>query len=77
MCPTLDLSSGLNLRVVSSSPMLGSMLGIELMKKKSRKRKKKIPPHLDIDQRQMLLLRPHPTPLETSTTSEWRVGIHE
>lgn len=28
-CLTLDLSSGLNLRVMSSSPMLGSMLGVE------------------------------------------------
>ena len=27
--PTLDFSSGLNLRVLSSSPMLGSMLGME------------------------------------------------
>ena len=28
-CLTLDLSSGLDLRVVSSSPMLGSMLSME------------------------------------------------
>ena len=27
--PTLDLISGLDLRVVSSNPALGSMLGIE------------------------------------------------
>jgi len=27
--PTLALSSGLDLRVVSSSPVLGSMLGVE------------------------------------------------
>ena len=28
-CPTLDLNSGLNLRVVNSSPVLGSMPGVE------------------------------------------------
>ena len=28
-CPTLDLSSGLDLRVVSSSPALGFILGVE------------------------------------------------
>ena len=28
--PTLNLSSGLDLRVVSSSPMLGSVLGVKL-----------------------------------------------
>ena len=28
-CPTLDLSSGLDLRVMSSSPVLGSALGME------------------------------------------------
>ena len=33
-CPTLDLSPGLDLRVVSSSPALGSKLGMELAKKK-------------------------------------------
>ena len=27
--PTLDLSSGLDLKVVNSSPTLGSMLGME------------------------------------------------
>ena len=27
--PTLDLSSGLDLKVMSSSPMLGSALGVE------------------------------------------------
>ena len=31
---TLDLSSGLDLRVVSSGPMLGSMLGMEPTLKK-------------------------------------------
>ena len=31
--PTLDLSSGLDLRVMSSSPMLGSMLSMSLLKK--------------------------------------------
>jgi len=35
-CPTLDLSSGLDLRVVSSNPMLGSMLGMEPTLKKKR-----------------------------------------
>ena len=33
-CPTLDLSSSLELRVLSSSPMLGSMLGVESTSKK-------------------------------------------
>ena len=28
-CPTLDLSSGLELTVMSSNPMLGSMLGMK------------------------------------------------
>lgn len=32
--PTLDPSSGLNLKVVSPSPMLGSMLGVEPTLKK-------------------------------------------
>jgi len=35
--PTLELSSGLDLRVVSSSPMLGSMLGVEPALKKKKK----------------------------------------
>jgi len=35
--PTLDLSSGCDLRVVSSSPPLGSTLGVEsLLKKKTK-----------------------------------------
>ena len=39
---TLDLSSGLDFRVVSSSPMLGSTLGMEpTLKKKKRKEKEK------------------------------------
>ena len=33
---TLDLSSGLDLRVMSSSPALGSMLGMEPTKKKKK-----------------------------------------
>ena len=32
--PTLDLSSGLDLRVVSSSPALGSMMGMDLTLKR-------------------------------------------
>ena len=36
-CPTLDRSSGLDLRVVSSHPVLDSMLGIGKEKKKERK----------------------------------------
>ena len=35
---TLDLGSGLNLRVTSSSPTLGSMLGMELLNLKKRER---------------------------------------
>ena len=35
--PTPDLSSGLDLRIVSSSPMLGSMLGVEPTLKKKKK----------------------------------------
>ena len=36
--PTLDLSSDIDLRVVSSSPVVGSTLGTELtLKKKKRK----------------------------------------
>jgi len=34
---TLDLSSGLDLRIVSSSPALGSMLGLEPTLKKKKK----------------------------------------
>ena len=37
--PTLDLSSGLDLRVVSSSPTLGFMLDMEPPKKKRKKKK--------------------------------------
>ena len=36
--PTLDLSSGLDLRVVSSRPMLGSRLGMEPTSKKKKKK---------------------------------------
>ena len=36
----LDFSSGLDLRVVSSSPALGSSLGLEPTLKKKRKEKK-------------------------------------
>ena len=36
-CLTLDLRSGLDLRAVGSSSMLGSMLGIESTKKKKKK----------------------------------------
>ena len=39
-CPTLDLSSGLDLRVASSSPALGSTLGMETTLKKKEKEKK-------------------------------------
>lgn len=38
--PSLDLSSGLDLRVMSLSPVLGSMLGVELKKKALRKKEK-------------------------------------
>jgi len=42
ICPTLDLSSGLDLRVVSSRPTLGSMLAVEpVEKKKKRKRRRR------------------------------------
>ena len=34
--PTLDLSSGLDLRVMSSSPILGSVLGMEPIRKKPK-----------------------------------------
>ena len=37
---TLDLSSGLDLRVVSSSPALGSVPGISLLKKRERERER-------------------------------------
>ena len=33
---TLDLSSGLDLRVMSSSPMMGSVLGLNLLKKRKK-----------------------------------------
>lgn len=39
--PTLDLNSGLDLRVLSSSLELGYMLGVEPMKRKEEKRKRK------------------------------------
>lgn len=39
-CPTPDLSSAIDLRVTSSSPVLGSMLGVEPTKKKKKKRGK-------------------------------------
>jgi len=35
--PTPDVSSGLDLKVMSSSPILGSMLGMELTSKKKKK----------------------------------------
>ena len=38
---TLDLSSGLDLRVMSSSSTLGSAMGLEPMKEKGRKEGKK------------------------------------
>ena len=38
--PTLDLSSGLDLRAVTSSPMLGSMLGVVPTQRKKKKRLK-------------------------------------
>lgn len=41
--PTLDLSSGLHLRVLSSSSMLGSPLGMEPTFKKGEKRTKEYP----------------------------------
>ena len=37
--PTLDLSSGLDLRVMSSSPILSPMLGVESTQKKEIERK--------------------------------------
>ena len=37
-CPTLDLSSGLDLRVMSSSPALGSVVGVKPTLKKKKKR---------------------------------------
>ena len=37
-CLALDVSSGLDLRVVSSSPTLGSMLGMETTFRKGEKR---------------------------------------
>ena len=37
-CPTLGLSSGLDLRVVSSSSPLGSMLDVEPTLKKNEKK---------------------------------------
>ena len=37
--PTLDLSSGLDLRVVSSSPTLGSTLGVKSTYKKEKNKK--------------------------------------
>ena len=37
--PTLDLSSGLDLRVVSSSPALGSMMGVKPTFKKRKEKK--------------------------------------
>ena len=41
-CGTLmNLSSGLDLRVLSSSPVLGSTLGVEPIKKKKKQTKKK------------------------------------
>ena len=39
--PTLDLSSGLDLRVVSSSLELGSTLGVKPTKKKTKTEKEK------------------------------------
>ena len=39
-CLTLDLSSGLDLRVVSSSPILGSALGMKPTLKQNQKKKK-------------------------------------
>ena len=36
---TLDLSSGLDLRLVSSSPTLGATLGVEPIKKKNGRKK--------------------------------------
>ena len=38
--PTLDLGSGLDLRVVSSSPVLGSMLGMKPTFKKLKLKSK-------------------------------------
>lgn len=40
--PTLDLSSGLELRVMSSRPTLGSVLGVKPTKKKNQTNKNKI-----------------------------------
>ncbi|CAK7310295.1 hypothetical protein VULLAG_LOCUS15284 [Vulpes lagopus] len=39
--PTLDLASGLDLTVMSSSPMLGSVLGIKQEKRKEKKKERK------------------------------------
>ena len=39
-CPTLVLSLGLDLRILSLSPGLGSMLGMVGKKKKKKKKKK-------------------------------------
>ena len=39
--PTLDLSSGLDLKVVSLSPVLGFVLGMKPTKKKKKKKKKR------------------------------------
>ena len=39
-CPTLDLSSGLDLGVMSSSLVLGPTLGMEPTLKKKKKKKK-------------------------------------
>jgi len=41
LCPTIDLSSGLELRAVSSGPALGSMLDMEATLKEKGKKKKK------------------------------------
>ena len=39
-CPTLDLSSGLDLRVVSSSPALDSAWGVKPTQEKKKKKKR-------------------------------------
>ena len=44
---TLDLSSGLDLRVMTLSPGLGSMLGVESKKKKKKKKANLLFPNLD------------------------------
>ena len=41
-CLTLDLSSGLDLSVMSSSPMLGSVLGVEPTSEKRKKEGKQL-----------------------------------